>query len=78
MSDVISVISGASLSNNRMGAMRLALETFKAGSKVWRLMDRLGQANRSFITPPKSLCPGPIWPLDTKKLIFRLSPSFIL
>ena len=29
----------------------------------------LGQADRSFNTPHKSLFPEPIWPLDSKKLI---------
>ena len=32
---LISVVKYLSLSNNRMGAKRLALEAFKARSKVW-------------------------------------------
>ena len=30
-----SIIHGLLLTNNRMGGVRLALEAFKAGSKVW-------------------------------------------
>ena len=44
--------------------------------KICRACNRLGQADQSFNTPPKSLCPGPIWPLDTKKLIWKTRNHF--
>ena len=34
---------------------------------VVAMYSRLGQANQSYPTPPKSVCPCPIRPLSTKK-----------
>ena len=41
------------------------------------LSSRLGQADRSFITPSKSLCPSPNWPMGIKKSLLKTKNHFL-